>query len=46
MINQTKDFLNRASTNGLRTLCMAIKIVDEQSVDELFQKIEAAEKDL
>jgi magnesium-transporting ATPase (P-type) len=46
MIETTSEFLKKASTNGLRTLCMAVRILDQNELDKFNKDIKEAEKEL
>jgi magnesium-transporting ATPase (P-type) len=46
MMRGVDDFLNKASVQGLRTLLMAVKIVDQAELKQLMQDIAKAEKNL
>jgi len=45
-MDKTDDFLNRASMKGLRTLLMAMKIVDEDEYKQFMAEIAEADKDV
>ncbi len=42
----TEDFLDKASVKGLRTLLMAMKVIDEQEFSEFNKQMDNAEKDV
>lgn len=45
-MGEADDFLTKASLKGLRTLLMAMKVIDESEYKEFAQKIAEAEKDV
>lgn len=45
-MGETEDFLNKASLKGLRTLLMAMKVIDESEYNDFMKKIGEAEKDI
>lgn len=45
-MRSTDDFLNKASLKGLRTLLMAMKLIDESEFNDFQAKCAAAEKDV
>lgn len=45
-LSDTNDFLNTASKQGLRTLLMAMRIVDSKEAEEFIKKCEEAERDI
>jgi magnesium-transporting ATPase (P-type) len=46
VMESTDDFLNRASVKGLRTLLMAMKVIDEESFSMFNKEVASAEKDV
>jgi len=42
----TNDFLARSSVIGLRTLLMAMRVIDKQEFDDIMDKIQRAESDV
>lgn len=46
IMGDTDDFLTKASLKGLRTLLMAMKVIDESEYKEFAKKIAEAEKDV
>ncbi len=46
MMADTEVFLNKASMKGLRTLLMAMKVVDDQEFKEFSAQVAEAEKDV
>lgn len=45
-MGETEDFLTKASLKGLRTLLMAMKVVDESELQEFIKQTQEAEKDV
>ena len=45
-MKETDAFLNRASLKGLRTLLMAMRVIDESEYKEFTMQIAEAEKDI
>jgi magnesium-transporting ATPase (P-type) len=43
VLKQANKFLHDASVNGLRTLCMAVRIVEEDELKAFEQKLATAE---
>ena len=43
MLKHARIFATNASKMGLRTLYIAMKLIDEKQVQEFFEKIEEAE---
>ncbi len=46
LLGDTDDFLTKASHKGLRTLLMAMKVIDESEYKEFAAQIAEAEKDV
>lgn len=46
LLGETEDFLHKASLKGLRTLLMAMKVVDQSEYNALAAEIAEAEKDV
>lgn len=44
--SKTKDFLDTASKQGLRTLLMGMRVVSEDEVENFKKKCEEAERDI
>jgi magnesium-transporting ATPase (P-type) len=45
-MKETDEFLNRASLKGLRTLLMAMRVIDESEYKEFTMHVAEAEKDV
>ena len=45
-MGETENFLTKASLKGLRTLLMAMKVVDESELKDFLGEIAEAEKDV
>ncbi len=45
-MGDTEDFLEKASVKGLRTLLMAMKVVDEEEFEQFKKDVAAAENDI
>lgn len=45
-MGETEDFLYKASLKGLRTLLMAMKVIDESEYKDFAKRIAEAEKDV
>lgn len=46
MMKDVDDFLNKASVKGLRTLLMAMRVIDAEEFAEFNRKVGEAEKDV
>jgi phospholipid-translocating ATPase len=46
MMHEVDDFLNKASVKGLRTLLMAMRVIDDEEFAEFNRKVGEAEKDV
>lgn len=46
LLGEADDFLTKASLKGLRTLLMAMKVIDEEEYNEFKRQVAEAEKDV
>ena len=46
LMDQINAFLNQSSTNGLRTLCMAMRVIEERELEDFLTECKAIENDL
>ncbi len=46
LLGETEEFLHKASLKGLRTLLMAMKVIDQSEYNALAAEIAEAEKDV
>lgn len=43
MMKQVNDFLSKSSRNGLRTLCMAMRVIEEKELKKFQDKVKKVE---